>query len=468
MPLATDRQRVAHLLRRAGFGATPEEVESYAKLGVDGAVERLLSYSPGGHGVKLTPADLLIGDQNLNPLKIAAWWLWRMLATRQPLQEKLALFWHDHFAITAAKVNHGAGMYQYVALLQEHGAGGFPALLHAVAKSPAMVFFLDTQTSRKGQPNENFARELFELYTLGIGNYSEADVQEAARAFTGWGIERPGAEERKRDVLKGPAFRFRKGIHDFGPKTVLSVTGSLSGEEVIDIALGHPATARHITRKLWEWFAYYSPDSALVEQLAADYSASGLDTRQLLRTIFTHDEFYSQRAERVLYKSPADFVIGTLRALRLELVASRAGLDKPRTEEQQRGLLRGLRGIGQAMVNMGMVLLAPPTVAGWDGGASWANSAALLARINFADDIYNTQAKLPPQALLGQNTEADAARVLALALSRLDAQIGADKQRAILAETEKIKVKAGDENDMKRLIAATLRMVFACPEYQFC
>jgi uncharacterized protein (DUF1800 family) len=498
MPLATERDRIAHLLRRTGFGLNQAELESYAPLGLSAAVDKILSDAS-------TPKDpaldvwLLTDPTNgrLAPPAVAGWWAWRMLSSATPLAEKMTLFWHDHFACSAEKVKAGRLMYQHTQLLRKYALADFGTLLREVARDPTMLLFLDGMDNVAGSPNENFARELMELYTMGIGNYSEKDVQEAARAFTGWSIERPGGLALVLDPQFLPTTQKVSNKHDDGVKTVLGRTANLDGDDVLDIVLQHPATARNVSRKLWEWFAYYSPSEQLVDELAAGFAASNFHTGSLLRTILTHPQFYAGSTDRALYKSPADFVIGTLRSIgfasamqqrldvELDELASMESEDAKL--EGKKRLFRPLRFITESMAAMGQRLLYPPNVAGWDGGSAWVNSATMVERIKFAEIFSPVDRSSEPKAkrvkgqnrdgqrrgrvsaglILGGKSFTNVAEAVQHIAQVFDAPLPTEKVR-VIAEAVASKVGAvGTPAERQTLVYETARLIFATPEYQF-
>lgn len=540
MALTTEKQKIAHLLRRAGFGYSLAELEHYTALGLEATLAELLNYEQVDEGFELDPWALRPerkqdGDKlpNLPPQLVASWWSARLLLTRRPLQEKMTLFWHDHFACSAEKVKGGALNLQHNELLRSRALGSFEELLLAVAKDPTMMRFLDTMDNVKGQPNENFARELLELYTLGIGHYTEQDVQEAARAFTGWAIERPDPSEYL--FLEHPeaSFRFRAGQHDAGVKTVLGHSGNFGGEDVIALLCRQPQCHRYIAGKLWSWFAYRDPEPALLERLAAVFRDNGLSVKALLAAIFSAPEFYSERAEYALYKSPADFVVGALRASNIHVLLAAAGrsapgspgleLDQlgdaklPETYVVGAGMPRQalglMRTVMQAMKNQGMALLFPPSVAGWDGGSAWVNSATMVERIKLAE-IFSRQGlqtanpkaagkarsqaldedgfaagtgaeglggrrakggqqgrarRIPASALLGRRDYASTQEIVDQVLGVFDVRLPAGKAALISASVvESVGSRAADEDSRQQAVYETARLIFACPEYQLC
>jgi uncharacterized protein (DUF1800 family) len=359
MPFDTERARVAHLLRRAGFGTSEAELDRYTELGYSGALERLLN--PEG-------VDNSASDQMLEPLaldmvdpesrkKIEAakfWWFMRMLTTERPLQEKMTLFWHTHFATANYKVGDAVLMLQQNDLFRDNALGNFESLLRQVTRDPAMLIWLDNRANRKGAPNENYAREVMELFTLGIGNYSDDDVKQAARAFTGYSLN----AERQ--------FVFQPNQHDTGDKTILGETRSWDADDVLATLVRHPATARYLMTKLFRYFVNANPEPATIDRLVGTFVGSGFETRSLLRDLFSGPEFLSEASYHAQIKQPVDYVIGGLKGL-------------------------GTRNVGpditQLLRRMGQDLFNPPDVSGWKGGPSWINATTLFERFNFANRL---------------------------------------------------------------------------------
>ena len=294
-------------------------------------------------------------------LELRGWWVHEMLVTPSPLTERMTLFWHNHFVSAQPKVRISRLMYRQNVTLRENALGNFGALLHAIARDPAMVVYLDSAQNRRGAPNENFAREVMELFTLGEGHYSEADVKEAARAFTGWSIDRESG-----------MFMFRPRLHDGGVKTVLGHTGRLDGDAVLDLFLARPETAEFIVAKLWREFVSPDPDPAEVARIAQRFRASNYEIKVALASLFASDAFYAPANRGVLVKSPVELVVGTLR--QLELAPDSA---VP---------------FAIATAGMGQNLFSPPNVKGWPGGDAWINTTTLLARKQFLDRVTRSDA----------------------------------------------------------------------------
>lgn len=374
-----------HLLGRTGFAPTDSEIRQFAVLTRTAAVDRLLDGVHASAGSEPPPEVLqfisprqlralrkdaseeerkaFLREQVQRSLELRAWWLKEMLDTDSPLTEKMTLFWHNHFVSSQQKVKSPVLMYRQNLLLRRYALGRFGDLLHAVARDPAMVLYLDNASNRKGNPNENFAREVMELFTLGEGHYTEQDIKEAARAFTGWGIDRNTG-----------GFRFYPRQHDDGEKTVLGRSGRLSGDDVLDILLAQPATAEFITAKLWREFVSPQPDAVEVRRLATVFRDSGYDIRALLRAMLTSEPFFAARNRSVLVKSPVEFVVGTLRQFDIH-------------PADLRPAALVTRGLGQD-------LFAPPNVKGWPGGETWINSSTLLARRQFLARLFRA-AEMP-------------------------------------------------------------------------
>jgi uncharacterized protein (DUF1800 family) len=397
-----------HLLARTGFGPTDAEVRAYATLTREAAVAKLLqetqdtarTLAPGG---ALDTSPLLspkpetstaeektafAQQQAREGIALRAWWVREMLTTPSPLTERMTLFWHNHFVSSQAKVRFARLMYRQNVTLRANATGSFAVLLHAMAKDPAMLVYLDGVRSRKGAPNENFAREVMELFTLGEGHYTEEDVKEAARAFTGWSVDRETGE-----------FMLRPRLHDRAMKTVLGKSGPFDGDDVLDLLLARPDTARHLTAKLWREFVSPDPDPVEVQRIAARFAESRYDIKVALREILLCDTFYAAENRGVLVKSPAELVVGTLRTFGIEPEQALA--------------------FAIATAVMGQSLMAPPNVKGWPGGEAWINTTTLLARKQFVDRIARADGMSTPSGRMAYTRSAKADRALERGLSSL-------------------------------------------------
>jgi hypothetical protein len=352
-----DRRKAAHLLRRTGFGASGGEITRAVEMGLEGTVDSLFDSNAADAQESAFQATFeavsgtLVGFGGTEGLQ--GWWLYRMVQTRAPLREKLALFWHGHFATSNEKVENSWLMHRQIETIRKLGLGNIRDLTLALARDPAMIVWLDGESNSKGHPNENFARELMELFTCGIGNYNETDVREAARAFSGW----------HRD---GASFAFRADDHDNGRKRFLGKSGRLDGTDVVDILMQHPATPRTIATKLLRFFACPEPASEVIDEASALLVKTRLDVKWFLRELFLSRWFFSDACYRTRLASPVEFVVGSMRTL---------GARRPSPD-----LVGHLERMGQR-------LYAPPNVKGWDGEASWINSSTLAARQSFAEEI---------------------------------------------------------------------------------
>jgi uncharacterized protein (DUF1800 family) len=384
-PIGYDGAR--HLLNRVGFGATDPEIRDFARLTRAQAVDRILHEtrrepatrppafveSPALPYYKLRQmsAEQRMAEVRRNielGLDLREWWMREMLTTPSPLTEKMTLFWHNHFATSQQKVRLVQLMYRQNALLRREALGNFGVLLHDIAKDPAMLVYLDNAGSRRQAPNENFAREVMELFTLGEGHYAEQDIKEAARAFTGWSLER--------DTLE---FTFRRMWHDGGQKTVLGRTGPFDGDQVLDILLARPETAQFITAKLWKEFVSPAPDAREVKRLAAVFRDARHEVKPLLRAMLVSDAFWSEANRAALIKSPVELVVGTLRTFDI----------RPFT----------LRPAVFASALLGQNPMSPPNVKGWPGGEAWINSTTLLGRKQLVERIFRGTDAMPEAAM---------------------------------------------------------------------
>jgi uncharacterized protein (DUF1800 family) len=373
------RDDVAHLVRRAAFGAPPEAIDDLADLGYEGAVEALCdvegpdpaaeavvaptfqtaAYLEGRRGdeaARREAARIAREERRALPL----WWLQRMVAADRPLREKLTFHWHGHFATSLEKVKVAEFLFVQHDTLHRLGTGRFDALVHAVARDPAMLVWLDGVESTAGAPNENFARELFELFTLGHGSghgdqpYTEADVADAARALTGWVIDR-GTRTGVLDPRR----------HDPGAKAVLGTTGALGLDEVVAAATTHPACALHVVSRLWSRFARPGgADDPVVLDLAASFAAD-LDIAALIRRVFLHAEFRAPATRTALVRTPVELVVGLARTLGFPV--------------SERSL--------PALNALGQVPFVPPDVSGWPANEAWLSTASALVRLRIAEAI---------------------------------------------------------------------------------
>lgn len=342
----------AHLFRRAGFGASGEELNTAVADGLTKSVDMLMDNGfnePDGflrESDTLANASIAGGDTR----NLSAWWAWRMLRTPAQLLEKTTLFWHGHFATSAAKVEDVELMYGQNQLLRQFALGDFPKMLLEISRDPAMLIYLDSVYNRKSHPNENYAREIMELFCLGEGNYSETDIRELARCFTGWEIKRK-------------KFRFNRYQHDTGEKSVLGTSGKFGGEDGVRIVAGHDAAPHFIAAKLVRYFVMDepAPSKELIQPLADLLRRNDMQTGPVIRRILTSNLFFSAQSVGRKIKSPVELAIGFLRCLQGSTSAYK---------------------VAEATEELGQGLFFPPSVKGWDGGRTWINSATLLGRSN--------------------------------------------------------------------------------------
>ncbi len=351
---------VGHLMRRAAFGGTPDQTLKSATEGIAATVDALVNYDQTAD--TFTPPDELYLDQMHGRIDmLAAWWLGRMLAGSRPFQEKMTLFWHGHFATGANKVNYPRLMYNQNQLFRQNALGIFDDILGAITKDPAMLIWLDGQRNTKFAPNENYGREVMEIFTLGRvntdgqPNYTEDDVHGMARAFTGWHLDPTGQAI------------FTDRLHDDGIKTILGQTGNWSTDDAVRILANHPATGPWLASRLWKFFASDTPNDSAIAQLGQIYYRSNHSIREMVQALFTMPEFYSAAARENYIKSPTEFVVTTIKQLGL-------------TDVDATYLPRYLLMMGQELFN-------PPNVGGWAGGANWVNASTMLTRFNFASRL---------------------------------------------------------------------------------
>jgi hypothetical protein len=350
-----NRKWAAHLFRRAAFGASNAQLAAALKDGFPRTLDTLMAGAPDA-------ADLLelfteTGGHYSDTAGLRAWWLYAMTEGGHPLREKLTLFWHNHFATSYAKVRSTHLMYRQNVTLRAHALGKFPAFLLDMSKDTAMLVWLDSNRNVKGAPNENYAREVMELFSLGVGNYTEKDIQEAARALTGW--------HHDVEVTK---FEFNRALHDDGEKAVFGKTGRWTGEDVVRLCCEQPACARFIAGKLYAFLvSETAPPKELLEPLAEQFRKSGYDIADLVKTMLGSRLFFSEHAYRKRVKWPVEYVLGAISAE----VPGRVPLYD----------------VVDPLGKMGQALFAPPNVKGWRTGTDWLNSATLLARNNFAEKV---------------------------------------------------------------------------------
>ena len=425
-----DRDKAAHLLRRAGFGGTATEVDALFAKGIAQAVASLVDYGPIPYAPAAPAIDPAIREaidrverrrmdeaerqrvreerqrqERRSLVELRLWWIERLVESPRPLEEKLTLFWHGHFTSGAREVQRTWFLLEQNEFLRHYASATFKELLIGISKDRAMLVYLDNARNSVRSPNENYARELLELFTLGVGNYTEADIRSAARAFTGWSLDEEG-------------FRFRPGEHDDGIKRFLGRAGALDGDDVIDIILEQPACSKFLARALLVYFVTPEPSREFVDRFAAEIRRNNYSIRPSLRTLFLSEGFYDEKHRGALIKSPVELLVSTARQLGVRV--------------------SDLPSAAAAMSEMGQELFQPPNVKGWVGGTKWINTATLFCRYNtVAGLIFGTERRGPFQRMMGGEEPAadllqnDEMRMLSEAAAPLS-RIRAGRQQPVL------------------------------------
>jgi uncharacterized protein (DUF1800 family) len=441
-PLSSnDPSLLAHLLRRTGFGWNAKDWKAASALGLDGLTQQRLhpeTIPDNLAEVQQTIVGDFVDPDNLDSIR--QWWVFRMVHSSRQLEEKMTLFWHQHFATANYKVNRPRWMWQQIETFRQHGLGNFRSLLLEVMRDPAMMVWLDGGANRKGQANENFARELMELFTMGVGNYTETDVKESARAFTGWVYDYPSQ-----------SYLFNPFQHDDGSKTFLGHTGNFQGEDIIDIIAHQPATAKFICTMLWKFFVNDTPTETDLKPLTQKYFQSGFEIRPVLETIFTSPQFYDPANRYVRVKNPTEFAAGIIKTLEAPVP----------------------RDVAHSIGNMGQELLNPPSVKGWDGGDSWINTNTLSARVNFASQMINVmnrrsdfRTQIENTYMSGDSQAAPPQAVQALWNNMLPGRALNDAVQTVLVDY----VQGGADKTPPKVISGKLpglvNLVLGSPDYQ--
>ncbi|HSU55388.1 MAG TPA: DUF1800 domain-containing protein [Candidatus Dormibacteraeota bacterium] len=479
-----DFAKAAHLINRAGFGAPPLEIDRIASLGLDQAVSHFVDFEKipddtadpewakpdpdrAERFLKLRRASeeerrkIVREDQQAqrqHTLELRHWWLERMAKGPRPFQEKMVLFWHGHFATSVEKVREPYLMWRQNELFRRMATGDWLQMLIEVGKDPAMLVWLDQAQSKKEHPNENFAREVMELFALGEGHYTEKDISEAARALTGWAYDRPTQK-----------FVERPFWHDRGEKTIFGKTGNFDGEDFLEMVVQQPQAAVFITAKLWNFFAGEMPSKELNNGLAELFRKSDNHFKPVLRAMFLSEEFYGPALIRNQVKSPVQWLVGSVRMLERELPPPMVCFTLTR--------------------NLGQDLFAPPNVKGWDGGLSWITTNNLLSRYNEANALVQGDMSGAAGAMLVNNPNANMfleRRLRNAPVGRVDAQkLVTEKERndkeALIASLEKRllqgKLKPKQETALRDFLDSkkdlddatilnSIRLVMSTPEYQ--
>ena len=470
MTTTPNRPQIAHLARRAGFGATPDELDAYESLDYESLVERFLDPAARDN----IPDDLIFRrhvDLHAMQGHNAAYWAYRLISTQAPLEEKIALFWHGVFATGENKLNNLGSLANQIDMFRRHGLGRFDDLLIELSKDPAMIIWLDNHTNHKDSINENYGREILELFSMGVGNYTEDDIKECARAFTGWSVK--NGEYMAMMAMKdsiwpyGRIFwhhEFRDYDHDDGDKSFLGEAGPFGGEDVVSIICRQPATARFVARHLYnffvadevpvpQWSSAPPRDPDAIDYLADSYFRHDHDLRSVLRDLFNADFFKASRFARV--KSPTEVVVGALR----------------RTGEYQvpNGAEIGIFTIMEETGFMGQKLLDPPSVEGWHTGEEWITSGSLVDRVNFAAHRMSDPAH-PGVRRMADRAAADATDPETLVNACLDVMGPLDvdpETRALLTELATAGMTSNGAVP-QGLILDLFKLIASSREYQLC
>ena len=475
-----ERMLITHLARRAGFGATPDELDRYVETGYEALVEEFLNQRDSHH----TDDDLIYrryAPTHANSGAVVTYWAYRMVSTRCPLQEKVALLWKGVFATGYSKTSHGKALINQIGMFREFGMGRFDDLVVELSKDPAMMIWLDNWENHKGAVNENYGREILELFSMGVGNYTEDDIKECARAFTGWTMrnaEYMAMMSRKDSIWPygriGRHFEFRDRDHDDGEKAFLGENGRFNGEDVIEIICRQPATARFIARHLYnffvadevpvsQWNNTVPRDPNAIAVLSHAYMNSGHEIRSMLRVLFNSEFFKEAQLARV--KSPAELVVGTLRMT-----------------GEYRELRTGDMSMDDAMTEsafMGQNLANPPSVEGWHTGQEWINSGALVDRANFAakrvTDVANPGIREMVDRIAREcNDTAAAEELVDTCLDVIGPMSVSDDTRDSLIEAASKATEESQHNGHseygadQQQIVEILRMIVSSREYQLC
>ena len=454
---------IAHLMRRAGFGASPAEASDLTELPYDQIVQQLVfpnkSTWIGEHMVRRFDNE---ASGMINPQGSARRWLYRMITSDTPLIEKMPLFWHGIFATGVPKVINGRVLSDQIDMFRQNGMGRFDDLLLALAQDPAMIVWLDNQENNKDSINENWGRELLELFSMGVGNYTENDIKECARAFTGWTIANSIPQQPYGRYAA--QFLYNPGDHDNEEKTFLGETGNFSGEDVIDIIVKQPATARFISRHLYNYFVADDVDVAswmdtppqdmtTVNLLEEEYFRSGYNIGSMLRVLFNSDAFKNSKFTKV--KGPIETIIGTLRMV--------GDWTEPKP---------GLEFIYDEMRYMGQEILNPPSVEGWHTGREWIDGGTLAHRVNFVSDrVADTNQpgiQMIINRLASESTTHSPEALVDGCLRMLgEYEISEETHQMLVQRSSKGGEVTSDSQEFASRVSDTLRMIAATKEYLY-
>ncbi|MDK3155906.1 DUF1800 domain-containing protein [Kamptonema cortianum] len=485
----TVREKIRHAARRLAFGSTVEELDRFERIGLNATIAELTDFSPPGEKYPVSPFEYFYqedGQIQTQAQRVSAWWLGRMALTTKPQRDKLLLFLHDHFAISADKVESGALLLTYLQTMEDHLQSPFDELLKAVTIDPAMLIWLDLRESIKDRPNENFARELLELFTLGIGNYTEADIKEASRALTGWGIRNLSAEV-PREQVRGLFDDWAKGgsplvvpsfspqVADASDKTILGKTQKFNLDSVIELASQHPVTAKYLCTKLWEFYAYENPEPKVVDRLSKVFLKSKGKLTDVVAEIAKMDEFYSDKAHRAIVKCPIDFFVPVVRSV---ITPAAAFNERPARKAPTTPVNQAVATLSSTLLflcnRVGMTPMFPPDVAGWNWGTSWISTTTMLDRINFSRVFAGTAGgrSMATQVsrIAARKGVTDSLGVMEVLFEVLDANPSAEERAvfADMAQKANLGQVVGNIDQLNSRIGPLVRGVFAMPTFHLC
>lgn len=483
-------ERRAHILRKLGFGASWAEADKVKDLDEKKLVQFLTARQPDVDIHPLRFAYREDVDAEPYTYRFRVWWGFQMLLGANPLQERLTAFWHDHFAVSEGKVEDGLMMLAYVQALRENPFGKFRDILKRIVTEPAFLKFLDIRMTSKKSPNENFGREVLELYTLGIGHYSESDIKETSRAFAGWGYlntyydtaDKHDLKLRHMEVQDQPfaVFALFPNQLDEGEKKILGWKGNFDGFEILEKLANDPRTGKHICGKLWAYFVYDNPEDSLQEKFASVWKKTDGDIGAILREFTTWPEFWNDRARQGSVKNPMDYALGICRAQQTDkhvrtLVKVGERFDKPIEEEAFNGVGGMIYWIGL----MGMDLLFPEDVDGWKWGAAWANENTMVKRMQFRGILTYKQVSknpdkwmpdVPTQNMIQAMTphkDKPVEEQVEIFCSMFDARISDHAKKSIVDQFNKSNLKGTYQKEewIGWVLSEGLRLMVAAPEF---
>lgn len=483
------QERVAHLFRRFGLGASESEIQLGVSLGFKGTLDHLFDYEkivepflPTPWEVCSEPGEGII----LHRDRIALWWALRLLTTARPFEQKMMFFWHNHFALGGDKIEFAPMFIEYLETLKRGCLDHYPELLMRISQDPAMITYLDLDSSVKGRPNENFARELMELFSIGIGNYTESDVMEASRAFTGWSCRTlleedpaiPYQERLRHAILRGAplvASTHAPNLFDPTPKTVLGKSGLINAEQITKLLSRHPMTTRRIVTKLWRFFGSDKIPPKAIARLERVYTATDGNIRSVLREMAVLPEFWAPDCIRQKVKSPLDFSVTILRQLDLTPTLMKIRGNASPTDQIAAPIRNVAYLLHVSLIRQGLALLDPPDVGGWQMGDGWLTPANTIHRVSFADFVFAPGQKEVPFAshilthLQKRNLNFGDRLIEGLA-SQFDFALSPRSRRLMVGTLN----RCGGLSSLKTPERATYtltmlgRLMFSAPEFQLC